>query len=114
MCAFLVTADGNATVNRSDGYGSSLNITDSGTTGSILPGQESEQGLFNKMASGNLPVGAGGYSSIGVFRPATREFIFNTNPVTRIVYGLSSDIPVTGDWNRDGFTEIGVFRSGVF
>jgi hypothetical protein len=27
-------------------------------------------------------------------------------------FGLSTDIPITGDWNGDGITEIGVFRNG--
>ena len=49
-------------------------------------------------------------TKIGVFRPSTREFIFNTYPVTRTTFGLCSDIPITGDWNGDGRTEIGVFR----
>jgi len=48
--------------------------------------------------------------NIGVFRPSTRQFIFNTTPVTRTTFGLGTDIPVTGDWNGDGRTDIGVFR----
>jgi len=27
-------------------------------------------------------------------------------------FGLGGDVPVTGDWNGDGKTEIGVFRNG--
>lgn len=50
-------------------------------------------------------------SMLGVFRPSTRQFILNTDPITRITYGLSTDTPVTGDWNGDGKTEIGVFRA---
>ena len=49
-------------------------------------------------------------TKIGVFRPSTREFIFNTYPVTRTTFGLSSDIPITGDWNGDGSSDEGVFR----
>jgi PKD repeat protein len=49
-------------------------------------------------------------SDVGVFRPSTRQFIFNTVPVTRATFGLSTDIPVTGDWDGDGNTEVGVFR----
>ncbi len=51
---------------------------------------------------------------IGVFRPGNRQFILNTVPVTRITFGTSTDKPVTGDWDGDGKTEIGVFRSGQF
>jgi len=27
-------------------------------------------------------------------------------------FGLPTDIPAVGDWNNDGYTEIGVFRNG--
>ncbi len=114
MSVYPIIADGNATFNSTAIDGSSLNITGSGTIGSILSGPENDQGPPDKIAAGNLPVGAGGTSSIGVFRPSTKEFILNTNPVTRIQFGLSTDKPVTGDWNGDGFTDIGVFRSGQF
>jgi len=46
----------------------------------------------------------------GVFRSSTRQFIFNTSPITRTTFGLSTDIPITGDWDNDTITEIGVFR----
>ncbi len=52
-------------------------------------------------------------SQIGVFRPSARQFIFNTAPVTRTTFGLSTDIPITGDWNGDTITEVGVFRPSV-
>ncbi|MEM7828422.1 MAG: fibrinogen-binding protein, partial [Candidatus Aenigmatarchaeota archaeon] len=29
-------------------------------------------------------------------------------------FGNSTDIPVTGDWNGDGYTEIGIFRAGYW
>ena len=35
--------------------------------------------------------------TIGVFRPSARQFIFNTTPVTRTTFGLSTDLPITGD-----------------
>ncbi len=47
---------------------------------------------------------------IGVFRPSAGQFILNTTPITRTNYGLSTDIPLIGDWNGDGLSEIGVFR----
>ncbi|MDD1716361.1 MAG: hypothetical protein LUQ01_05125 [Methanolinea sp.] len=51
---------------------------------------------------------------IGVFRPPTRQFILKTDPQTRITFGLTTDTPITGDWNADGKKEIGVFRAGQF
>jgi len=47
---------------------------------------------------------------VGVFRASASQFIFNTAPVTRTTFGLSNDIPITGDWNGDNITDIGVFR----
>ncbi len=47
---------------------------------------------------------------IGVFRSSARQFILNTTPITRINYGLNTDIPLIGDWDGDGLSEIGVFR----
>ncbi len=49
-------------------------------------------------------------SMISVFRPSTRQFIFNTAPVTRTTFGLGTDIPITGDWDGDDITDVGVFR----
>ena len=49
-------------------------------------------------------------TDVGVFRPSVREFIFNTTPVTRITFGLSTDIPIIGDWNGDSRSDIGIFR----
>ncbi len=49
-------------------------------------------------------------SHMGIFRPSSRQFIFNTAPVTRTSFGMSTDIPITGDWNGDGVTDVGVFR----
>ena len=58
-------------------------------------------------------------SGIGVFRPSTRTFYLDYNGngawngalVDRAhIFGLTGDLPVSGDWNLDGKTEIGVFR----
>jgi outer membrane protein assembly factor BamB len=51
-----------------------------------------------------------GTTSVGVFRSSTRQFIFNTSPVTRATFGLPTDTPIIGDWNNDGITDVGVFR----
>ncbi|MFZ5998473.1 MAG: multicopper oxidase domain-containing protein [Nitrospirota bacterium] len=60
------------------------------------------------------PVGA---DKIGTFRSG-KWYLDNGNgvwnPGADLVYtfGLSTDKPVSGDWNGDGKTEIGTFRSG--
>ncbi len=57
-----------------------------------------------------IPEPATGNDAIALFRPSARQFIFNTAPVTRTTFGLSTDSPITGDWNGDAITDIGVFR----
>jgi PKD repeat protein len=62
---------------------------------------------------------AGLSSSIGVFRPSTHSFYLDANGngawngavIDRAYnFGISTDLPISGDWNNDGITEIGVFR----
>jgi len=53
---------------------------------------------------------ASGVDSVGVFRGG----VFYRNGADPIVYGLSTDTPVVGDWNGDLKSEVGVFRDGVF
>ena len=48
--------------------------------------------------------------TVGVYR----DGVFYRYGADSIVYGLSTDIPVTGDWNGDGQTKVGVYRDGVF
>ncbi len=57
----------------------------------------------------------GGSDDVGIFRPSTHMFYLRpsdwpTTPVTTINWGLSTDLPVTGDWNGDGTMEVGVYR----
>ena len=54
-------------------------------------------------------------SQVGVWRPADGNFLFDTgkpgfNGETGVQFGLSSDYPITGDWDGDGRDEGGVFR----
>jgi len=78
---------------------------------------------YNFGISGDIPITGdwnnNGKSEIGVFRPSTHLFYLDYNgngawngAVTDKSYnfGISGDIPVSGDWNNDGRTEIGVFR----
>ena len=59
-------------------------------------------------------------SKIGVFRPSTHMFYLDLNGNGiwegaeidgEYDFGIVGEIPVTGDWNGDGRTEIGVFRA---
>jgi len=62
-----------------------------------------------------------GKDEIGVWRPSTRRFLLDTNgndtwdtdaggDTLTGRFGLSTDIPVTGDWNGDGRDDVGVWR----
>jgi hypothetical protein len=58
-------------------------------------------------------------SRIGVFRASTGMWYLDVNANGAwngcgtdgcIHFGMSGDLPVAGDWNNDGFSEVGVFR----
>ena len=50
-------------------------------------------------------------TQLGVFRPSTQQFRLRNGSVTTVVtFGLSTDKPVTGDWNGDGMGDVGGFR----
>ena len=58
-------------------------------------------------------------SKIGVFRNGHGWFldssgngVWSAAQDTSYGFGMTGDVPVTGDWNHDGTTEIGVFRNG--
>ena len=78
---------------------------------------------FNFGITGDIPVSGDwnndGTDEIGVFRPSTHLYYqdYNGNgvwngPVTdrAFSFGITGDIPLSGDWNNDGTSEIGVFR----
>jgi PKD repeat protein len=82
--------------------------------------------LFNFGITGDIPVSgdwnADGRTEIGVFRNSTDQFYLDyTGNGTwngalfdqQYTFGLSGDIPISGDWNADGRTEIGVFRNST-
>jgi len=55
------------------------------------------------------------FPEIGVFRPSTHTFYlrnagYPSVPPTTIDWGISTDLPVTGDWDGNGLTDVGVFR----
>ena len=55
-----------------------------------------------------------GQDTIGVFRSSTRTWYLDYNndgiPDKILAYGLNGDLPVSGDWNKDGTDTVGVFR----
>ena len=58
-------------------------------------------------------------SMAGIFRSGLWGLDYNGNFAwdggdRAFTIGLAGDIPVTGDWNRDGKDEIGIFRSGTW
>jgi hypothetical protein len=81
---------------------------------------------FNFGITGDIPVSGdwdnNGKSEIGVFRNSTHLFYLDYNGSgtwngasidKQYNFGLSGDLPVTGDWNNDGKSEIGVFRNST-
>ncbi|MDD1683156.1 MAG: PKD domain-containing protein [Methanoregula sp.] len=52
--------------------------------------------------------------SVGLFRNSTHMFYLkNGTQTTAVNWGLSTDTPVTGDWNGDGLWDVGVFRNAT-
>jgi hypothetical protein len=53
-------------------------------------------------------------SQVGVFRPSVHRFLLRNGSATTLVsWGVSTDIPVSGDWNGDGVDDVGVFRNST-
>jgi hypothetical protein len=82
-------------------------------------------GLFG--AAGMTPIAGywngDGHTKIGVYNAGSWYFDMNGNglwdgePIDRMVNtwgGEPDDIPVVGDWNGDGITEIGIYRSSIY
>lgn len=57
--------------------------------------------------------------TVGVYRPTTGQWIFATENAANAIpfsvgFGQAGDLPVVGNWDGDGRTDIGVFRNGTF
>jgi PKD repeat protein/FtsP/CotA-like multicopper oxidase with cupredoxin domain len=62
--------------------------------------------------TGYVNVTGRGLYGVGVFRPSTHTFILkNGSARTTADWGVSTDLPVAGDWNGDRLWDIGVFRN---
>jgi hypothetical protein len=103
-----------------------LDYNGNGAIDAVDAGYPTKYGISFGLA-GDLPISGywGGsstnaISSVGVFRPSTHRFYLDYNgngvwegPVTDRsfnTFGLTGDLPIAGDWNNDGTTEIGVYR----
>jgi FtsP/CotA-like multicopper oxidase with cupredoxin domain len=61
------------------------------------------------------PLGAGVFRKGTWFLDSNRSGTWDGIPTDiQYSFGLAADIPVSGDWNNDGNTEIGVFRDGTW
>jgi FtsP/CotA-like multicopper oxidase with cupredoxin domain len=71
---------------------------------------------YNALGESSIP------DSLGLFRPSTRTWFEDRNNNGTLnatgdyttVWGLASDVPVAGDWNGDGKTELGLYRNGTW
>jgi len=52
-----------------------------------------------------------GVDNVGVFRNGV--FYLNDNTQSYIVYGSPTDTPVIGDWDKNGISDVGVWRSST-
>jgi hypothetical protein len=93
--------------------------------GSWDPGVDKKFSVHSFGNPNDIPVtgdwNGDGKTNIGVFRKGSWYLDFNGNgkwdPGVDIAipvhsFGNPNDIPITGDWNGDGITNIGVFRNG--
>ena len=77
-------------------------------------------------SAGDLPVtgdmNGDGFSEVGVYHPASGAWYFDLDgngawsgcglDLCLAQFGIPSDVPVTGDWDGDGRSEVGVYRNG--
>jgi lysophospholipase L1-like esterase len=91
------------------------------------PGVDKEYPVGYFGVSNDIPItgdwNGDGKTNIGVFRKGGWYLDFNGNgqwdknvdtTISSGSFGIRNDIPITGDWNGDGKTNIGVFRNGAW
>ena len=82
-------------------------------TGSDFEAVDSSSLMMNQDSGKALitPIVTTPPQQIGVFRPSNHIFYLNNGTApTAINWGISTDLPVTGDWNGDRITDVGVYR----
>ncbi|MBY0523247.1 MAG: hypothetical protein K2R98_07605 [Gemmataceae bacterium] len=86
--------------------------------------------VFSFGANGDIPIIGkwlgGTVDYVGVFRPSTGQFFLSKTNTSWVAgpddsanhlvfsWGTNGDVPVAGDWNGDGTTDVGVFRGGTW
>jgi Tol biopolymer transport system component len=78
--------------------------------------------LTNNFTVEDYPAWQSGFliSTPGVYRPTTGQWLLRTSNAagsanfTFTFGGQPGDLPVAGDWNGDGRTDLGIFRDGTF
>jgi len=78
--------------------------------------------LTKNASSDSQPSVSGGFKveTVGVYRPTTGTWILRTQIASSAIDllitfgGQPGDLPVSGNWNGDTRSDIGVFRDGVF
>ena len=65
----------------------------------------------------NTPVPQFQGDTVGIYRPTTGEWFLDKPGLGLDIHvrfgGQPGDLPVAGDWNADGRTDIGIFRNGT-
>ena len=92
-------------------------------TGDYLINTGAGDSSFVMGAAGDLPLvgdwNGDGFDEVGLFRPSSNQFFLDVDGNGQInvaggdrgfSMGASGDLPLTGDWNGDGFDEVGLFR----
>ncbi|HZS08469.1 MAG TPA: SBBP repeat-containing protein [Blastocatellia bacterium] len=117
---YATTFGGTGTISQSVALDPKGNVYLAGSTNGNLPTTPGAfQTTFNGSATDGFvaKIGSTFPDTIGVFRPSTRQFLLRNSNTTGNAdltsnFGLSGDLPVTGDWDGDGHDDVGVFQPG--
>ena len=90
------------------GYTWHLSVIDAGQPRHVKSGNDFTQTVQSSVFDPVSWSGADLSQSVWILADA------NGVPIKRVRFGMSEGIPVTGDWNGDGVTKVGVFLDGVW